>query len=309
MFQQVLRVAGVTISAYAGVLVTVPNIKNGRCFVMSLALATSPLDIVRLQVIQQRNDMGAPCNPDMSLNVDRHDLELCIAKKMASEIVDKLTMLPHSEACAQRLLLGRVVEEADLDLIATAMSFTLEIISKYNKDKPFYLVNPGQAKTLRFTFSGRRHSETHHWEPVVLVPRRELSRVCIDAQLAVSRVPLTNDRQIMILQNQLAQLEREKADLLRRVAVLEGKAQGADHCRPTKPPSSFALYTQSIRGTLHGRASEQAKQAGLLWRSLSAAEKQHFDAMALQKREEYQAAMQEYRAVQRGVGMRGGHSP
>ena len=67
---------------FCEVAVTVPNMKNGRCFAASYGLAMAVPEEVDVQGRAGRNDMGCPVTSSGRLDPLRHEVELQQSKKL-----------------------------------------------------------------------------------------------------------------------------------------------------------------------------------------------------------------------------------
>ncbi|WFD44370.1 hypothetical protein MPSI1_003038 [Malassezia psittaci] len=67
---------------------------------------------------------------------------------------------------------------------------------------------------------------------------------------------------------------------------------------PKRPPGAFFLFVQEQRnaGSLSGSVLEQSRQAGEMWKSMSADKRQAYEKLGAQQLEEYSQAMEKYKA-------------
>ena len=296
-FMQVLRVAGVEIGDYAGCFVRVPTMKNGRCFPSSVFFASADMKEIQVQVQLQRNDIGCPVRSNGSIDKQRHDEEVQIAKEKASEIVRCFSAYsPQSADVIQRLKNGHVTEEDDIKVIAEACGMHIEIVLAKELHDPFMDFNPAGAKQVRLVLTTDAFATAGHFEALRVAPSRALMHVCIEACKVWCLVPPTTDRQVVLLTAEVAKfrgrtkrlhkkvntLLKISSLLARRVRVLEGIG-----CQETpsikRPPSAFALYCQDARrqGNLVGlNASEQARRGAEMWKELSDHEKEPYKRSA-----------------------------
>ena len=79
-----------------------------------------------------------------------------------------------------------------------------------------------------------------------------------------------------------------------QIEKLQGSLAKSSNVTPNvkTPPSSFVLFTQSIRGELVGAANAQASQASVRWKAMGESDKQHFRLQAAEKKQEYLVALE-----------------
>lgn len=311
----------------SGVLIKIPNMQNGRCFVSSKALSEATLEQVKSQMLVRRNETGVPILESGIIDGPRHDWELKMAQEAAETIIGKIIAADSNECC-QRLRLGHVLEEDDVELISRVMNFRLQVACSDDAAKPFYEVNSGDPesnrskKTYRFVLSGKNLRDAHHWEAVILVPRGQLLGVCREVLQLKFQVPHTTDREVYDLKSEVSTLERKLRqsknicrNLVARVQQLEEQQTEINkNCKYIKdrfdnlpqkpqkpqnvkqPPSAFVLFRSSIKGELVGEGGHAVagnEAASRRWKDLSEEQKQPFiDEAQLRRSAYYEAKRQ-----------------
>ena len=332
-FERVMRDAGDVIMDMSGVVIKIPNMQNGRCFVSSKELSDATLEEVKAQVLVRRSETGVPILQCGKVDRARHDLELKLAQDAAETIIEKLAGVPDSDGTCQRLRFGHVLVEEDVELISRIMNFRLNVACADDTGRPFYEVSSGdpESKGLRKTYSfslssqnlevGRQGSLlAHHWEAIRRVPSGQLLGVCREVLQLKFKVPHCTDRVIHELKREVGTLKRKFItskrtcrNLVARVEVLERQQTDLKGCldnhqpppeqprTPTPPPSAFVLWRSSIKGELvagvGGNAVLGNEEAKRRWHALSAEQKQPFKEEAELRRAAYQAAYHAYVAL------------
>ena len=229
MFSEVMQQAGTSIIGFCGIRLTLPNMRNGRCFPTSFALSNATFDRIKAHMYFTRNAVGVPCFGNGQINRSQHDAEIDLAKKSAQRIIERLERLPDSGACIQRLRDGHVTEEEDLMMIASAMDVGFQLYTSDDLYKPFMKVNEEAPKDLDLVLSGKSHLEAHHWDPIILAPRAALLGACRAILQLKSQVPITNDRKILVLQTELDKVRKRCSRLSKRARKLQnGQADSVD---------------------------------------------------------------------------------
>ena len=318
-FENVMRQAGDAIMDMSGVAIKIPNMQNGRCFVSSKKLSDATLEEVKAQVLVRRSATGIPILQCGRVDRARHDLELKFAKDAAGTIIETLAGDPDAEGTCERLRLGRVLEEEDVELISRIMNFRLKVACSDDMQKPFYELGKGDPeskglkKTYTFSLSGQNLEDAHHWEAIRPVPSGQLLGVCREVLQLKFKVPRCTDRVIHELKREVGTLKRKLImskitcrNLVARVEVLERqqtdfKDRLDNHQHPAEqprtpkpPPSAFVLWRSSIKKELvagvGGNAVLGNEEARRRWHALSAEQKQPFNKEVELLRAAYNAA-------------------
>ena len=272
---------------FCEVAVTVPNMKNGRCFAASYGLAMAVPEEVDVQGRAGRNDMGCPVTSSGRLDPLRHEVELQQSKNVARAMVASLQSVPGAAAARERLSLGHVVEEDDLPMITKALGFCLKVVSKDDLSNPFLQFNCGDRLALTFAISGKSFTDVCHWEAVVnrspaafFGASRQCQAICEEhsrynspkaehkqnaAQVWRRRIR----KRICKQQIRIAALERRVAELTER---LGSRACAAAKNRPVgEGYQEFCkVYRQVHADKLRGlSASASARSISVAWQALS----------------------------------------
>ena len=75
-FEEVMQLAGEIIMDMSGVFITIPNMRNGRCFVSSKVLSEATLEQVKSHMLVRRNATGVPIMERGTIDKARHDFGL-----------------------------------------------------------------------------------------------------------------------------------------------------------------------------------------------------------------------------------------
>eukprot|EP00927_Polykrikos_kofoidii_P022570 TRINITY_DN21011_c0_g1_i1.p1 TRINITY_DN21011_c0_g1~~TRINITY_DN21011_c0_g1_i1.p1 ORF type:complete len:510 (-),score=93.23 TRINITY_DN21011_c0_g1_i1:82-1527(-) len=163
------------------IAVPIPAMKIGRCFPAAVGLAkAAPFAVeVSEQARQPRNEMCAPVSANGSLNLARHEVELRASVAVAEDMIAALGEDSATSSILERLRRGHVIEEDDLEPIAVAMNFGLNV--SLGPQRPYEAdiqINPGADVQHALLFTQVDMSHAGHWEAIKLCPPAAVVAVC-----------------------------------------------------------------------------------------------------------------------------------